>query len=112
MSATNAKPASPRPRPPNQTVATPATPTTRPVQSRRPKMPPAIHRASSRNGPGGTSMRIVITGASGNVGTALLRVLPAEHDVLGVVRRAPGAAGRLPAGQLVLGRPDWTGWGR
>jgi uncharacterized protein YbjT (DUF2867 family) len=27
-------------------------------------------------------MRVVITGASGNVGTALLRVLPAEHDVL------------------------------
>jgi UDP-glucose 4-epimerase len=38
-------------------------------------------------------MRIVITGASGNVGTALLRVLPAEHDVLGVVRRPPAQQG-------------------
>jgi len=28
-------------------------------------------------------MRVVITGASGNVGTALLRVLPAEHEVVG-----------------------------
>jgi uncharacterized protein YbjT (DUF2867 family) len=27
-------------------------------------------------------MRVVITGASGNVGTALLRVLPAEHQVV------------------------------
>jgi UDP-glucose 4-epimerase len=34
-------------------------------------------------------MRVVITGASGNVGTALLRVLPAEHHVIGVVRRPP-----------------------
>jgi nucleoside-diphosphate-sugar epimerase len=34
-------------------------------------------------------MRVVITGASGNVGTALLRVLPAEHHVVGVVRRPP-----------------------
>lgn len=34
-------------------------------------------------------MRIVITGASGNVETALLRALPAEHDVVGVVRRLP-----------------------
>ena len=38
-------------------------------------------------------MRIVITGASGNVGTALLRVLPAEHDVVGVVRRPPALQG-------------------
>jgi len=38
-------------------------------------------------------MRIVITGASGNVGTALLRVLPAVHDVLGVVRRPPAQQG-------------------
>ncbi|MDT5182732.1 MAG: hypothetical protein QOJ20_3599 [Mycobacterium sp.] len=34
-------------------------------------------------------MRVIITGASGNVGTALLRILPAEHDVVGAVRR-PG----------------------
>ncbi|MET0699088.1 MAG: NAD-dependent epimerase/dehydratase family protein [Mycobacterium sp.] len=34
-------------------------------------------------------MRVVITGASGNVGTALLRALPPEYDVVGVVRRPP-----------------------
>ena len=44
-------------------------------------------------------MRVVITGASGNVGTALLRVLPAEHDVVGVVRRPPA--------QGVYQRADW-----
>ena len=38
-------------------------------------------------------MRIAITGASGNVGTALLRALPAEHDVVGVVRRPPTPQG-------------------
>lgn len=37
-------------------------------------------------------MRIVITGASGNVGTALLRRLGgAGHDLVGVCRRPPGA---------------------
>ena len=45
-------------------------------------------------------MRIVITGASGNVGTALLRTLPAEHDVVGVVRRPPAPQG-------VYQRVDW-----
>ena len=45
-------------------------------------------------------MRIVITGASGNVGTALLRILPAEHDVVAVVRR-------IPARQGVYQRADW-----
>jgi UDP-glucose 4-epimerase len=37
-------------------------------------------------------MRIVITGASGNVGTALLRRLqrkPGQHDLVGVARRPP-----------------------
>jgi nucleoside-diphosphate-sugar epimerase len=38
-------------------------------------------------------VRIVITGASGNVGTALLRALPAEHDVVGVARRPPASRG-------------------
>ena len=41
-------------------------------------------------------MRIVITGASGNLGTALLRRLTrdvAEHDLVGVVRRPPTEAG-------------------
>jgi hypothetical protein len=28
-------------------------------------------------------VRIIITGASGNVGTTLLRILPVEHDVVG-----------------------------
>ena len=45
-------------------------------------------------------MRIVITGASGNVGTALLRILPAEHYVVAVVRR-------IPARQGVYQRADW-----
>lgn len=41
-------------------------------------------------------MRIVITGASGNVGTALLRRLEegdADHDIIGVVRRPPAPNG-------------------
>ena len=39
-------------------------------------------------------MRIVITGASGNVGSAVLRRLsPDGHDLVGVVRRPPGPAG-------------------
>ena len=41
-------------------------------------------------------MRIVITGASGNVGTALLRRLAADaadHDLVGVVRRPPDQVG-------------------
>ncbi|BBX67136.1 NAD-dependent epimerase/dehydratase family protein [Mycolicibacterium psychrotolerans] len=41
-------------------------------------------------------MRIVITGASGNVGTALLRRLAEDapgHDIVGVVRRPPEPAG-------------------
>lgn len=45
-------------------------------------------------------MRVVITGASGNVGTALLRVLPAEHQVVGMVRRPPAQQG-------VYQRADW-----
>jgi UDP-glucose 4-epimerase len=45
-------------------------------------------------------MRVIITGASGNVGTALLRILPAEHDVVGVVRRPPAQQG-------VYQRAEW-----
>jgi UDP-glucose 4-epimerase len=45
-------------------------------------------------------MRVVITGASGNVGTALLRALPSEYDVVGVVRRPPAPQG-------VYQRADW-----
>jgi nucleoside-diphosphate-sugar epimerase len=40
-------------------------------------------------------VRIVITGASGNIGTALLRRLAGDpaHELVGVVRRPPSAAG-------------------
>ena len=40
-------------------------------------------------------MRVVITGASGNVGTALLRRLgeSPDHDLIGVVRRPPAPVG-------------------
>ena len=34
-------------------------------------------------------MRIVVTGLSGNIGTALLRRLGGEHELVGVVRRPP-----------------------
>ncbi len=34
-------------------------------------------------------MRVVVTGASGNLGTALLRRIVGEHEVVGVVRRPP-----------------------
>ncbi|WP_370937743.1 NAD-dependent epimerase/dehydratase family protein [Amycolatopsis sp. cg13] len=37
-------------------------------------------------------MRIVITGASGNVGTALLRALGPGHEITGVARRTPDRA--------------------
>ncbi|MDV8001367.1 NAD-dependent epimerase/dehydratase family protein [Rhodococcus sp. IEGM 1408] len=41
---------------------------------------------------GGRPMRLVVTGASGNVGTALLRRLVADgHSVVGVCRRIPPA---------------------
>ena len=57
-------------------------------------------------------MRIVITGASGNVGTALLRQLTAEdldHDLVGVVRRPPPSTGVYASvqwEQLDLAEPD------
>jgi UDP-glucose 4-epimerase len=37
-------------------------------------------------------VRIVVTGASGNIGSALLRRLVGDHDVLGVARRVPDPA--------------------
>ena len=40
-------------------------------------------------------MRVVVVGATGNVGTALLRSLadePAVDSVLGIARRLPGAS--------------------
>ena len=46
-------------------------------------------------------MRIVLTGASGNVGTALLRVLGASgsgHELVGISRRPPGSADSVYAG--------------
>ncbi|MEO3759641.1 NAD-dependent epimerase/dehydratase family protein [Mycobacterium sp. B14F4] len=52
-------------------------------------------------------MRIVITGASGNVGTALLRRLAdsdTAHDVVGVVRRPPEPGDEY-------GRVTWRGLG-
>ena len=57
-------------------------------------------------------MRIVITGVSGNVGTALLRRLAdgeTEHDVIGVVRRPPepiDVYGRVTWHGLDLASPD------
>ena len=54
-------------------------------------------------------MRIVITGASGNVGTSLISALPAEHDIVGVVRRPPpphGAYQRVDWRALDLTDPD------
>jgi len=54
-------------------------------------------------------MRIVITGASGNVGTSLLDALPAEHDIVGVVRRPPPPHGpykRVDWRALDLTDPD------
>jgi nucleoside-diphosphate-sugar epimerase len=54
-------------------------------------------------------MRIVITGASGNVGTALLKVLSDEHDIVGVVRRPPAPHGlyeRVDWRSLDLTEPD------
>jgi nucleoside-diphosphate-sugar epimerase len=48
-------------------------------------------------------MKIVITGASGNVGTALLRRLSGSgHDLVGVVRRPPKRVG-------VYGNVQWRG---
>jgi UDP-glucose 4-epimerase len=58
-------------------------------------------------------MRIVITGASGNIGTALLRRLSAggEHDLVGVARRAPGSAAPYDAASwhaVDVGSPEAT----
>jgi UDP-glucose 4-epimerase len=60
-------------------------------------------------------MRIVITGASGNVGTALLRRLAgaeAGHELVGVVRRPPREAGvyaHVQWHELDLADADATG---
>jgi UDP-glucose 4-epimerase len=45
-------------------------------------------------------MRIAITGASGNIGTALLRRLGPEHQLVGVARR-------IPAGGAPYDRVSW-----
>ncbi|WP_434533142.1 NAD-dependent epimerase/dehydratase family protein [Amycolatopsis carbonis] len=54
-------------------------------------------------------MRIVITGASGNIGTALLRELGSSWEVTGVARRVPDLAAEPYSGvswlQLDLGEP-------
>jgi nucleoside-diphosphate-sugar epimerase len=46
------------------------------------------------------SVRIVITGASGNVGTALLRRLAGDHELVGLCRRPP-------RGGAPYGAADW-----
>ena len=48
-------------------------------------------------------MRIVITGASGNVGSALVRRLADDggHELVGVVRRPPAREGSFPAMEWV-----------
>ncbi len=53
-------------------------------------------------------MRIVVTGASGNVGTALLRRLAHDgrHDVVGVVRRPPAHASGVDWQSVDLALPD------
>ena len=56
-------------------------------------------------------MRIVVTGATGNIGTALLRRLAEEgtHELVGVARRPPDL-GVLPRTRAagVSGRVTWT----
>jgi nucleoside-diphosphate-sugar epimerase len=55
------------------------------------------------------SVRIVITGASGNVGTALLRRLGHDHELVGVCRRPPRAVAPYASVEwhpLDLTRPD------
>ncbi|MDX6301043.1 MAG: hypothetical protein QOF53_2257 [Nocardioidaceae bacterium] len=44
-------------------------------------------------------MRIVVTGASGNIGSALLRRLVGQYDVLGIARRVPEGAAPFDAVQ-------------
>jgi nucleoside-diphosphate-sugar epimerase len=65
-------------------------------------------------------MRIVVTGATGNVGTSLLAALegdPGVDEVLGLARRAPGPelAGRLPKASWAradVTRDDLAPWFR
>ncbi len=50
-------------------------------------MPPERFSPAGAGSAGG--MRVVVTGASGNVGSALLKALAGRHDVVGLVRRPP-----------------------
>ena len=64
-------------------------------------------------------MRVVVLGATGNIGTALMERLAAEDrfdEVIGVARRLPldDAAGRFPGGRVTwrpldVRRADWRG---
>ncbi|WP_308425973.1 hypothetical protein [Lentzea pudingi] len=54
-------------------------------------------------------MRVVITGASGNVGTGVLRALAADtedHEVLGICRRPPPSVWRVND-SAPPARPRW-----
>jgi nucleoside-diphosphate-sugar epimerase len=55
-------------------------------------------------------MRVVVTGASGNIGSALLRRLLAsgEHEILGLARRPPDDADSEGTGQLTWVSVDLT----
>jgi nucleoside-diphosphate-sugar epimerase len=50
-------------------------------------------------------MKVVVTGASGNIGTALLRALGPEFDVTGVTRRVPAAPGKARWVPVDIGMP-------
>lgn len=54
-------------------------------------------------------MRIAITGASGNLGTALLRQLSRENETRGAGHQVVGISRRRPLGAPPYDRADWVG---